>query len=65
MEKISLDTKAKQIQKFDRLQAKQHLAPQLDQGKVVKNFSSRSFTPKEMEALALGLNFKAKTDPNL
>ena len=57
MEKISLDTKAKQIQKFDRLQAKQHLAPQLNQDKVVKNFSSRSLAPKEKEALALGLNF--------
>ena len=57
MEKIGLDTKAKKIQKFDCLQAKQHLAPQLDQGKVVKNFSSRSLAPKEKKALALGLNF--------
>ena len=30
MEMIGLDTKAKQIQKFDHLQTKQHLAPQLD-----------------------------------
>ena len=50
MVKIRLDTKAKQIQKFDRLQTKQHLAPELDQ-------DNRSLAPKEMEALALGLNF--------
>ena len=55
-ERVSLDTKAKQIQKFERLQAKQHLAPQLDQDKVVKNLSSKTLTEKEKEALALGLN---------
>ena len=57
MEKICLDSKAKQIQKFEHLQAKQHVAPpQLDQDKVVKSLSSRSLAPKEKEALALGLN---------
>ena len=56
-ERVSLDTKAKPIHKFKRLQAKQHLAPQLDQDKVVKNLSSKTLTEKEKEALALGLNF--------
>ena len=40
-ENIGLDTKAKQIQKFERLQAKQCLAPRLEQDTVVRNFSSR------------------------
>ena len=56
-ERVSLDTKAKQIQKFERLHVKQHLAPQLDQDKAVRNFNSRTLVEKEKEALALGLNF--------
>ena len=39
------------------LLAKQHLAPQLNQDRVMKNFSSSSLAPKELEALVLGLNF--------
>ena len=54
------ETKATQVQKFERLQAKQHLVPQLDKDKLVKNLSSRNLTEKEKDVLALGLNFAMK-----
>ena len=56
-ERISSDTKAKQIQKFKHLQAKQQSMHQLHQDKVVKNFSHRILTKKEKEVLSQGLNF--------
>ena len=56
-EMISLDTKARQMQKFEHLQAKQHPGPQLNKEKLVKNLSNRSLTEKEKDVLALGLNF--------
>ena len=56
-EKIGSDTKAKQTQKFERLQAKQHSMHQLDQDKIVKNFSHRALTEKEKDVLSRGLDF--------
>ena len=56
-EMIHRETKATQMQKFERLQAKQHPVPQLDKDKLVKNLSSRNLTEKEKDVLALGLNF--------
>ena len=56
-EMIHWETKATQMQKFERLQAKLHLVPQLDKDKLVKNLSSRNLTEKEKDVLALGLNF--------
>ena len=54
---MCLDTKARQMQKFECLQAKQHPAPQLDKDKLVKKSGSRSLTEKNKDVLALGLNF--------
>ena len=56
-ETVHLETKTTQMQKFERLQAKQHLVPQLDKDKLVKNLSSRNLTEQEKDVLALGLNF--------
>ena len=56
-EMIFLDTKARQMRTFERLQAKQHTGPQLNKERLVKNLSSRSLTEKEKDVLALGLNF--------
>ena len=45
------------MQKFERLQAKQHPGPQFNKEKLVRNLSSRNLTEKEKDVLALGLNF--------
>ena len=52
---IGLDTKAKQIQKFERLQAKQRLAPRARHSG--EKFQQQTLAEKEKAALALGLNF--------
>ena len=64
-EMIHRETKATQMQKFERLQAKQHLVPQLDKDKLVKNLSSRNITKKEKDVLALGLNLLSHPDRSL
>ena len=50
-------TKAVQMQRFECLQAKQHLAPQLDKDKLVESLSTRKLTEKEKDILSLELNF--------